>query len=278
MRWTLNCAAALAFALLPTVVNAQQAVGQVLWVSGELASIDADKLVRPLAKGDLVHQGELITTGAGSHAQLLMNDQGLIALRPDSSLRLATYAYQGKNDGSERAVIDLVKGGFRSITGAIGASNKESLLIRARNVLVGIRGTDHETFIVPDTGTYNRVTLGGTYLQSGQGRVDLDPGQVGFAALNAPPGLLQRTPEFMQLTKFETPAGAPFHEGEIAHGKRSLPEHVTMPVLPAQALGDSSRTTGWGKGGRCGGSCADTVRGVAPGVGKGLGRGQSSRP
>jgi hypothetical protein len=253
-------------------VNAQQAAGQVIWMSGEVASISPDKIARPLAKGDMVHPGEVISTGPDSHAQILMTDQGMIALRPDSSLRLATYTYQGRNDGSERAVIELIKGGVRSITGAIGGANKKNQLIRTNNALVGIRGTDHETFLQPDAGTYNRVTMGGTYLQSARGRIDLEPGQVAYASFTTPPAFTQRTPEFMHLTKVAVPAGAPFNEGVIAHGKRTLPEQAALPVLPVQAWGENAPANGWGQGGRCAGPCDTGV--LQKGIGKGKGQGR----
>jgi hypothetical protein len=116
------------------------------------------------------------------------------------------------------------------------------------------------------------VTQGGTYLRSATGRVDLEAGQVAFASLAGTPSLMQRTPDFMHLTKVSLPAGAPFNEGVVAHGKRELPDHVTMPVLPAQALGNNAGNgNGWGRGGRCGGPCAGVVNG---GIGKGL----SKRP
>jgi hypothetical protein len=272
MRWTARCTAALAFALLPIGAQAQQVAGQVLWLSGVVESVDLKGVSRPLAKGDILHEGDTVRTGADAYAQLIMKDEALLAVRPETTLRLQDYRYTGREDGSERAVYDLIRGGFRSITGAIGKTNKERFLIRTDNVLVGIRGTDHETFIVPGQGTYNRVTQGGTYLRSATGRVDLEAGQVAFASLAGTPSLMQRTPDFMHLTKVSLPAGAPFNDGVVAHGKRELPDHVTMPALPAQALGDNAGNgNGWGRGGRCGGPCAGVVNG---GVGKGL----SKRP
>jgi hypothetical protein len=258
MRWNVCYTAVLAFALLPAAAHGQQAAGHVLWVSGDVESIQPDKLARPLAQGDVVYPGEVINTGRDSHVQILMTDKGLVAVRPDSSLRLTTYTYQGRNDGSERAVMDLIKGGVRSITGAIGAVRKDNQILRGGTVLVGIRGTDHETFLQQDAGVYNRVTVGATYLQSAQGRVELDAGHVGFAPFKSVPLQMQRTPEFMQLTKVAVPAGAPFHEGEL-HGKGKLPAHVTMPLLPPQAWGENARKQGWGEGGKCGGPCNPDV-------------------
>jgi hypothetical protein len=245
--------------LLPQTLVAQQVAGQVLWTAGQVQAIEPDKTIRVLARGDAVHQGEVISTGAESHVQILMTDQGLIALRPDSSLRLTTYSYARRNDGSERMVVDLIKGGMRSITGAIGGANKDNQLLRGGQALVGIRGTDHETFLRPDEGIYNRVTIGGTYVRTPQGRIDLDPGQIVFASFEAPPARMSRTPEFMQLTQASVPAGAPFNDGLIAHGKRALPEPATMPVLPAQAWGENAPSKGWSVGGRCAGPCDTEV-------------------
>jgi len=66
--------------------------------------------------------------------------------------------------------------------------------------VIGIRGTDHETFATSE-GTFNRVTLGGTVLEGTGGRVELAPGEAGFASLGSgsAPVRLERTPEFMHL-------------------------------------------------------------------------------
>ncbi len=277
MGWTVSCAAALTFALLPLGAQAQGAAGKVIWLSGQVMSINPDKVVRPLARGDVVHPGETITTGPDSHAQILMTDQGLLAVRPESSLRLTAYTYQGLNDGSERMVVDLIKGGIRSVTGAIGTAKKDNQLLRGGSALVGIRGTDHETYLLPGDGVYDRVTMGGTYLQTAWGRVDVAPGQAGFAALKAAPSLMPRTPEFMHFTKVALPAGAPFNDGVIAHGKHTLPDQAALPVLPAQAWGENAPGVGWGKGGRCGGPCNAGVL-AGKGLGKGLGKGNGKAP
>ena len=261
MRRTLSCTVAFAFALAPLAVNAQQVAGQVIWTAGELVSINPNKVVRPLAKGDAVREGELISTGPDSYAHILMKDQGLIALRPDSSLLLSSYAYRGRNDGSEHAVMKLVKGGMRSITGAIGESNKDNYQLKTDAATVGIRGTDHETFVVAG-GTYNRVTLGGTYLQGADGRrIDLEPGELGFAGKSAAPMRMSYSPDWMHMAAFQRAHIGPALRGKAAgderrlqapqsaasltrtarHGKHKLPDEATVPVLPPQALGESGR-------------------------------------
>jgi ferric-dicitrate binding protein FerR (iron transport regulator) len=195
--------AVLALALCAASVQAQERAGRVIFALGDAQRIALEGGAAPLSRGDAVLEGELIRTGAGSHLQLLMSDGARIALRPESELRVKSYR-------DELALVELMRGAFRSITGVIGRRDKERYRVESSRVVLGIRGTDHEMLLRTageDAGTYNRVSAGGTYLQTPEGRVDLDPGEAGFAPL-APgkaPVRLANTPAFM-LAKLP-PAG-----------------------------------------------------------------------
>jgi hypothetical protein len=245
-----------------------QAAGHVLWLFGEVERIRADGAAKPLAKGDPVFEGDVIRSAPGAHAQLLMRDEALLAVRPQSSLKLTKYSYQGAEDGTERAIIELLKGGLRSVTGAIGRSNKDNYQLKNNMHVIGIRGTDHETFATED-GTFNRVTMGGTYLQGAGGRVELAPGEAGFASLrpDAAPVRLAQTPEFMHVAALASSGKI----GPQARGRTPGDEHrlqkaaVSAPlarpaastVMPVQALGEKR---GWAKNGRCDAGCVDPVK------------------
>ena len=84
----------------------------------------------------------------------------------------------------------MFKGGFRAITGTIGKKNKVNYHITTPASTIGIRGTDHETFVVtPDSplaagtpiGTYNKVNLGETSMTTEKGTIFVLPNQMGFA-------------------------------------------------------------------------------------------------
>jgi hypothetical protein len=85
-----------------------------------------------------------------------MVDGGLLAIRPDTQMKFDEYKFSGKEDGSERGVMSLLRGGFRTITGAIGRINKNNYRVNTPTATVGIRGTDHEILYVP-AGTVPRV-------------------------------------------------------------------------------------------------------------------------
>jgi hypothetical protein len=303
---TLRCAVFLAAAVCAASAFAQsrEPAGHILWAFGQVERVGADGAAGRLAQGDPVFEGDLIRTAPGSSAQLVMRDEALIALRAESSFRLAQYSYQGVEDGTERALVELLKGGVRSITGAIGRTNKGNYQLRNEGHVIGIRGTDHETYAI-EGGTYNRVTVGGTYLQSAGGRVDLAPGEVGFASMlpGSVPLRLERTPEFMHLAALGSGnAGLKVGEGAEAHedarsetsrtaaplgriagpmGPAALPVNppaaamgspaatrgalpAVLPVLPSRAAAEIGAPPAFGGGGRCDGPCADPLKGRAP--------------
>jgi hypothetical protein len=163
-------------------------------------------------KGDRLEEGDVIATGAQAQTQLVMNDGGLIAMRPDSRMRIDQFRFNGQADGTEQSVFGLLKGGFRDITGLIGRVNKDSYKIRTATATIGIRGTDHEAlYIAPPApgetpigppGTYDKVNVGQTFLQTPAGRLELSNNQVGFvpAMGNTPPQRLPSIPDFLKAT------------------------------------------------------------------------------
>jgi hypothetical protein len=272
IRFFAACAVTGALVTVPGLSLAGEPAGTVIFAAGKVEQRSPDGATRALAKGDAVQEGDTILTGPGSHAQLVMSDKARIAVRPDSELRLAVYRYRGAEDGSEQATLELMKGAFRSLTGAIGKTNKKSYVIRSGLQTIGVRGTDHETWRL-ESGVYNRVTIGGTYLAGPHGRIDLDPVQVGFAPLapESPPVRLPSSPEFMLAAfapasantgpslrphtpadqqRLHQPVGKPV--GAVPHGLKVQPSHAAQPV---QSLGENGPKAGFGGNGRCGGPC-----------------------
>jgi len=115
----------------------------------------------------------------------------MIAVRPDSKLKFDSFVFTGVQDGKEQSFFSLLRGGFRAVTGLIGQKNKANYRITAAGSTIGIRGTDHETFLVVPgsalaaivpTGIYNKVNVGATTLTTNKGTINILPNQMGFAA------------------------------------------------------------------------------------------------
>jgi len=192
-------------------VGASQALastaGVFQFVAGDVRVMLAGGNERPAAKGSPISVGDTVTTAKASMAQIKMGDGAVIVVQPESKLTVAEFSYAGKEDGTEKVQFRLQQGGFRSVTGAIGHTNKGNYMIETPIAHIGVRGTDHESWYFPsgvsldgastEAGLYNKVNVGLTYIQTTSGEVVIGPNQVGYAATALDqPRLLGAMPEF----------------------------------------------------------------------------------
>lgn len=96
---------------------------------------------RVLRTGDLVRQGDTITTGAASSAVLKFEDGQVAALTANSQMTVTAYQYNPQTGGGS-VLLSLINGGMRAITGLIGRRTPNNVAYRAASATIGIRGTD----------------------------------------------------------------------------------------------------------------------------------------
>lgn len=200
--------AALSFALLLALPSfAQAASGHILFVHGDVRIVNASGQERGVKKGEELQEGDTVITGKTGAAQVRMVDGGFLAVRPNTQLKVDTFRYAGKTDGSEKGIFTLTKGTFRAITGAVGKVNKENYEVRTPGATIGIRGTDHEPMFIPmplpgeiaigTPGTYDKVNTGEALIKTSAGTAFVGANQAGFAAgLNDVPVKLPSIPNF----------------------------------------------------------------------------------
>ena len=196
----------LVFALLCAGSALAEDAGQVIFAKG---SVTAELEPRvELSKGDAILVNDTIATGVSSRAQFLMIDGAKIAMRPNSRLRIEEYAFQSGETAvpgqafvttsNDRSVTSLLKGGFRTITGAIGKDNEESYEVRTAVGTLGIRGTDYAAVFCQgdcnwapgvaagaaiEDGLYLGVTAGVIFFRNETGEIELGPGEYVFIPL-----------------------------------------------------------------------------------------------
>lgn len=178
---------------------------------------------RKLSEGDTVYVGERISADATGEAVLKTEDAGVLAVRPGAAFVVDRFAAQRKP--SDGFTVRLLVGALRIVTGWIGQTNHAAHKIITPTATIGIRGTDHEPYVMTDelaeslpqkavAGTYDKVNRGGTTLRAAGSEVDIDPGKVGFA--RAPeagrtrglmtlllPVVLDKVPDFYTPGQFE---------------------------------------------------------------------------
>ncbi|WP_196157523.1 FecR domain-containing protein [Reinekea sp. G2M2-21] len=150
---------------------AYASIGKVIIAKGETYALDSANNPRPLQRRSDVLEGDTLVTGADSEIHIRFKDNAVLALRADSQLKISEY--QNAEDGNqERVLMELLSGGFRTITGSFGKSNKDAYQIKTPNASIGIRGTNYEAILTQDNlivGVYQ----GGVRLQNQAGSFNL---------------------------------------------------------------------------------------------------------
>lgn len=183
--------------------------GKVELVNGAVTVTGPDRSRRIPKPGDMLYEGDAVSTGVDGELQAEMMDSGVIAVRPNTEMSITKY--QAEGTATDTSVFGLIKGSFRSITGWIGKNNPTRYRINTPTATVGVRGTDHEPLVIPEgsslgeAGTYDKVAAGGSYISGKSGRVDVAPGKTGFFshAGRERPRVLAANPTFYRPSRNE---------------------------------------------------------------------------
>jgi len=143
--------ALLALAVYSSTAAAQ--AGYVHDVSGNASIRSAQEKARPAKAGDKFDSGTLLRTGMGAKVILKFADGQIIALSPDSSLRIGQYRYSADSLGQSASTVELTRGQMRFVTGLIGTANREAVRIIVGNSMISIRkpgGADFTVSITPE--------------------------------------------------------------------------------------------------------------------------------
>jgi hypothetical protein len=197
-------------ALLAASVQAAngEVVGRVITQTGEVAAVGPDGERRGLGRRDPVYEGDTLVTGDPGRAQIRFKDDGLTDLRPGSRFQVAEYrAGQATGDEDKSVVMRLIKGGMRTVTGAVGRDNKDRYRMETPVANIGIRGTQYQLNYCQSQcgggapGLYGGVTRGGVEVANQGGEAAFGQGQYFYVAsasqspeglLTPPPGVLDR--------------------------------------------------------------------------------------
>lgn len=238
-------ALALAWALAFATPASAEVAGKVLFVAGSVTLERTPPLA--LKQGDMIETGTVIVTGEKSRAQILMNDGARVALRASSRYRVDDFSLPAAVGAPTQvtttrakgiSVATLLKGGFRSSTGAIGKDGAGTYEVRTPIGTLGIRGTDYtavwcegDCADVPGLsaanaardGMYLATHTGSIVFRYGGREATVDAGQVVFiAAADALPEPLDRLPVWL-LEDGAGPLTTGAQEGEVK-GSTALPD------------------------------------------------------
>lgn len=128
---------------ISTIAQAADVAGKVGYMSGTLVAQRADGTIKVLGPKSEVLAGDMLITAKDSYAQVQMGDGAQMTLRPHSNLKIETFQFRKEEPQADNAVLRLLRGGFRTVTGLIGKrGNTDAYKMHAASATIGIRGTD----------------------------------------------------------------------------------------------------------------------------------------
>jgi hypothetical protein len=122
--------AAAVFAAVPATVEAVQSPA---WLERQGWS-------QPLSPGQELHDGDIVRTGAGARAWLLLAEGSRVKL--GEATRFTLHSSSLEPARYFRGALDIAAGAFRFTTGLLSKDKRREVAIRIGTATIGIRGTD----------------------------------------------------------------------------------------------------------------------------------------
>ena len=149
--------------------------------------------------GGAVEVGDTVLTQQG-RTQIRFTDGSLVSLQPNTEFRVENYTLVSNGGAGSSLVMNLLRGGLRTITGLIGRLDKSAYRMNTKTATIGIRGTEFQAVLCeasckePD-GLYVRTGEGSVVLTNTAGELVIARGQAGFVASPVtPPARTNNTP------------------------------------------------------------------------------------
>lgn len=176
-------------------VYAKENVGKVIIFSGIVAAKSSDGKIRVLSRKSKIFKKDKVTTEKDSYARIRFTDGSLLVMRPNSTISIDEYYFNKSKPKEDKAVINLLEGGLRTITGLIGKrGNKDSYKTKTRHSSIGIRGTVYGVLMCQGSscagltgdarpkqdGQYVNVSSGSIVIKNSLGTTSLTKGQFAF--------------------------------------------------------------------------------------------------
>ncbi|MBX7201198.1 MAG: FecR family protein, partial [Rhodospirillaceae bacterium] len=162
-------------AAFPVHAFAQQpAVARVDFATGNVTAVAPGGATRPVSRGSEIRVGETVNTQEG-RAQMRFTDGAFVSLQPQTEFKVENYVFEGRSTQNESALMNLIKGGMRTITGLIGKTNRDGYKLQTSTATVGIRGTEFTVSYNAD-GSITAFVAGGAISVANQSGTSVVPG------------------------------------------------------------------------------------------------------
>ena len=224
------------FVPISPVTATADSVGTLKFVRGDVTIVDDAGQSQRAQTGASLIRNERVVTGAGGIAVIRLHDDSRMVLRPDSDFRVKQLVRSGSNS-NQSAILDLLRGGLRLVTGLVGRANPEAYRLNTPVATIGIRGTEFNTRLCAadcaaeearlagnsaaqniSEGLYVNVDDGDVFLRnfSLDDALELEEGEAGYVAdFSSSPAKLDVVPAFQRLDRIPSPEDLDIDDVEL---------------------------------------------------------------
>ncbi len=118
---------------------ASEAIGSIKNVQGESQILrDGSELMALV--GATVFERDLIRTGRNASLAVILRDDTIVSLGPESELSLKEYLFEPKENRFS-VILKMLKGTFIYMSGVIGKLSPESIQLETPDSTIAVRGT-----------------------------------------------------------------------------------------------------------------------------------------
>lgn len=182
-------------AVLPGQASAEIAAN-VHFASGYVTATAHDNAVRELAKDADVNSGDRVDTSENGRVQMRFTDGGLVSLMPNSTFSVDEYLHEGQSDDDASLVFGLLRGGLRTVTGAIGKVKHDQYELRTPVATLGIRGTEYTAVLRPANTLRVHVGRGKVVITNDRGSLEVPEGRNAVVSLGQAPEFSDKEPHY----------------------------------------------------------------------------------
>lgn len=117
-------------------------IGAAAAVSGAVKAVAPNASVgRVIESGKPLYLNDHVTTDAAGRLQVLLLDETVFTLGPNSDMILDDFVYDPKNASNNKVSAEISKGAFRFVTGKVARANPEKMKVKLAVGTIGVRGT-----------------------------------------------------------------------------------------------------------------------------------------
>ncbi len=183
---------------------------KVVMAKGSATATDRFGNNRSLARRSVVYVGDTLRTDEDSLLQLRFTDKAVMTLRENTEFFIEQYV-AGDDEKGGAAIMKLLSGGFRTITGSIGKGKSDDYTVSSKAASIGIRGTHYEAVQTDNDKLVLAVWKGGIRVTNSAGTIELGTDrQYSYSEVRpnvAPKGLVAPPPELKKpLVAMTTPS------------------------------------------------------------------------